>query len=272
MDTGYVFFPWRAVPVAGPQPEGTNLSDYLPTIRRRGTGAALGLFLFALLMRGVASTARSVRTTLRATGWLPSLATAVEITGRALFVVGGLGGVVALIPKGLAPILPFVAVAGAIALGWSLIFALPDLIAWAFVATEGRVRRGTWIEGDGFEGRVEAVTLRTIWVVDPRGARTSVPNRVLLKQPFRATTEQWPEALVRIRLPAATIAGRSVLREAALLSPWIAPEGEPEIGQDPADGEAWSVRVRLLDGRYRDRFEGTFPERVADVLAARRQR
>lgn len=268
-DTGYPIFPWRTVPIS--QGEGFDLGEYLPTIRRRGPGAALGFALLAMLSAGVAGAALTVRRGLRSTGALPSIATALATLGRGLSGLLGLAAVVALIPQGLVPALPWIAVAGAVALGWSLRDALPDLVAWASLSTEGRVRRGMWIRGDGFEGRVDAVTLRTTWIVDARGDRTSVPNHLLVNQPLQTTIEPWPEASVHVHLPQLdSRIARAVLREAALLTPWLAPAGAPEIGQDPNDQSRWSVRVRLLEGQFRDRFEGTFPERVADVLRSHR--
>ncbi len=269
VDTGYPIFPWRTVPIS--QTDGFDLGEYLPTIRRRGPGAAFGFVLLAILSAGVAGAASAVRGGLRSSGALPSIATALATVGRGLSGLLILAAIVALVPQGLVPALPWIAVAGSVALGWSLRDALPDLVAWASLSTEGRVRRGMWIRGSGFEGRVDAVTLRTTWIVDVRGDRTSVPNHLLVNQPLQTTIEPWPEAEVHVHLPRIdSRLARLALREAAMLTPWLAPVGEPEIGQAPDDQTRWSVRVRLLEGRFRDRFEGTFPERVADVLAAHR--
>ncbi|MBX2801035.1 MAG: mechanosensitive ion channel family protein, partial [Myxococcales bacterium] len=244
-----------------------------PTIPERGLFSVLMLLVGALLAATAAELAQRVRSDLRPRGLLPSLAALTHTVGRATAVLLVLGAVAAVLPQGLRPVLPWVAVAGALALGWSLRDVLPDVVAWAFLSAEGRIEPGLWVRGDGFEGRVESLALRATWVVDTRGARTSIPNRLLLRHPVRATLDRWPEAEVCVHLPEAGPAvARAALREAALLSPWLAPEGQPEIGQDPGDVSRWTVRVRVLDGRYRDRFEGTFPERVRDVLAARRSR
>ncbi|MEO0606408.1 MAG: mechanosensitive ion channel domain-containing protein, partial [Myxococcota bacterium] len=143
--------------------------------------------------------------------------------------------------------------------------------AWIVLATEGQIVRGVWVRTGDIHGAIDSFTLRSVWIVDAYGQRISIPNRILLQQPIQAATDSFPKTHVTIRL-ADVDAGlaRTVLREAALLSPWLAPSTTPLIGQEPSDPSRWQVSVRLLEGAYEDDFAGSFPERVREVLAAYR--
>jgi hypothetical protein len=104
-----------------------------------------------------------------------------------------------------------------------------------------------------------------LWVVDARGEATAVPNRQVAGHTLRTGSSGRPEAVLRVELAGVEPErARSALRLAALMSPWIAPGCAPEIG---LEGEAtWSVRVRIVDLAFRDRFVGTFSERLAEAL------
>ncbi|MEQ1506941.1 MAG: mechanosensitive ion channel domain-containing protein, partial [Myxococcota bacterium] len=157
--------------------------------------------------------------------------------------------------------------------GWSARDVLPDLVAWTFLAAEGRIRAGTWVQGDGFEGIVDALRPRATWIVDPRGHHLSVPNRRLLRAPVRADRSRHPEVELSIRVSGVSpMVARAALREAILLSPWLAPQPQPEIGWDPIDPDRWTARVRIVDLRFRDRFVGAVQERLQEVLDDRRNR
>jgi hypothetical protein len=57
------------------------------------------------------------------------------------------------------------------------------------------------------------------------------------------------------------------LREAALLSPWIAPHPAVDVAWDPADPTRWTLRVRLLEGGFAEPFRGALRERLHELLA-----
>lgn len=258
-DTGWAL-PW-------PPPSGPSLQDLLPAPAPRGIGMALLLAATAALGSLVASGARSGATGLLPSGLLPRLLRWLEVGARAVVVVAGLGVALALVPRSLAPAVPWIGVAVALALGWSARDALPDLVAWMFLAAEGRIRPGVWIRGEGFEGIVDALHPRVTWIIDARGRFAAVPNRTVVALPLRTDRNPHPEVEIAIHLPGvAPGRAREALREAVLLSPWIAPRGAPEIGWDPGVPDRWMVRIRLLDLRFRDRFVGTLPERVREVL------
>jgi hypothetical protein len=97
----------------------------------------------------------------------------------------------------------------------------------------------------------------------------TVPNRLLLDRAVTADERRWPEVRVQLSLPGvAPERAREALREATRLSPWVAPGALPELAVDPTEATRWTVRVRLLEGGYADRFAGAFPEHVREVLSA----
>lgn len=245
--------------------EPVDITAYLPRLPRQQWWTAPGLLLLALLAWALGQAARVAQTHLAPSGWLPSLARVIQGAARTGVVLFVLGAFVALRPEG--PVATLVVLGGALAVGWSLRDALPDLVAWAFLVAEGRIRPGTWVQGTGFEGRIEAVGPRATTVSGARGEHTSVPNRRLLQDAVRTSPEPYAESEVRIVMPGITAAkARAAIEEAVLLSPWLAPRAAADVGQDPESPTTWVVRVRLLEGAFRDRFEGTFPGRVHEVL------
>ncbi len=249
------------------------LQQLVPTLGQRGPQALFGLSIVVLLGLVSASVARRFRGRLRPEGVLPSLAMAVEILGRAAAVVAAVTILVALLPVGILPTLTWIAIGAAVAVGWSLREVLPDVLAWIVLATEGQLVRGVWIRTGDLHGAIESFTFRSVSIIDAHGQRISIPNRVLLQQPIQAATDSFPKTHVVTRLEGVEPAlARDVLREAALLSPWLAPSTIPDIGQDPVDPTRWQVSVRLLEGAYEDDFAGSFPERVREVLTAHRGR
>lgn len=257
--------PGWTLPWSGPS--GPSFDDLMPAPAPRGLGPAVGLALIAIVASVLAPTARTMSAGLLPTGLLPRLARWFEVGCRGLVVVSGIGVVLALVPDSLAPAVPWIAVAVALAVGWSARDALPDLVAWTFLTAEGRIRPGVWVRGDGFEGIVDALRPRVTWIVDARGRFAAVPNRTVMALPLRTDRSSHPEIEVVLHLPGvAPAVARIVLHEAALLSPWIAPRAVPEVGWDPGAPERWTVRIRLLDLRFKDRFVGTLPERVHEIL------
>ena len=123
---------------------------------------------------------------------------------------------------------------------------------------------------EGFRGEVLSVGIRATVIVDERGGEVSLPNRVLVRSPYARDRSHWPRVDVLVRLPnhVDPRRARAALREAVLLSPWIAP-GELEIAAATDGSGSWSVSVRLLEGTHLSLFEGSLRERVHEVLAER---
>jgi hypothetical protein len=250
-----------------PPPRGTEFAHLLPDLPRRGLWQALGLGALAMFASVVGQASRKVSAGLLPRGLFPRLLRGLEVVCRATLLISVVGVALAMVPERLAPAIPWLAIALALALGWSARDVLPDLVAWTFLAAEGRIHAGTWVRGADFEGVVESVRPRVTSIVDARSQRISVPNRLLVGAAVRTDPRRHPQIELALRLPDVDSGvARQALCEAVLLSPWLAPGVRPEIGVDPNDPGLWRMRVRLLDLRFRDRFEGTFPERVREVL------
>jgi hypothetical protein len=208
-----------------------------------------------------------MRAKLASSGMLPRILAVSETALRALSVVCGVAVIAAWVPSNLAPLLPWVLVFGAGALGWSLRDVAPDLIAWLTLTMEGRVRPGKWVSGDGFEGRVVSVSLRATLLHDSHDREIAVPNRLLLVAPVEGDLSLFPAVEVELVMPERDAGEtRRALFEAVLLSPWVAPGETPELRGDTDGTGRWRIRVRLLSGDYAAAFEGTLRERVFEIL------
>jgi small-conductance mechanosensitive channel len=245
----------------------------LPWLPMRGFWSGVLLSLLALSCVGLVAAARLVRRRLAPTGLLPAALELGETALRVLALFFGAGVLAAWIPANLAPLLPWVMVFGAAAVGWSIRDVAPDLMAWITVALEGRIRVGKWVEVSGLAGRVEFVGLRSTVLHDLKGREILVPNRVLIQDAVTSDLSLWPVVEVTLSLGAwDTSQARWALQEAIYLAPWVAPAGEPEISGDVLGEGLWRVRVRLLDGRYAPAFKATLRERALEILVAGRSR
>jgi len=259
----------QAAPSLGPR-VAALAEQLIPTLNRRSPRAMFGLTLLALIALTAAGAARRFRARLRSEGVLPSLMVGFELFGRVIAVLVGVTILVALLPLGISPALTWIAIGAAVAVGWSVREILPDVLAWVVLTTEGDLARGVWIRTADTQGEIDSFTLRSIRIVDAHGQRISIPNRLLLRQPIQATTDSYPKTRVTLNLPGmGADEAREVLREATMLSAWLAPGASPELGQDPLNPARWHVAVQLLEGAYEDDFEGSFPERVREVEASR---
>jgi hypothetical protein len=265
-----IYLPLPETPLEpAPPPSATEgeLARLLPDLPHRGLWQALGLGALAVFASGVGQASRKLSAGLLPHGLFPRLLRGLEVVCRATLLISVVGVALAMVPDQLAPAIPWLAIALALALGWSARDVLPDLVAWTFLAAEGRIRGGVWVRGADFEGVVESVRPRVTTMVDARSQRISVPNRLLVGATVHTDARRHPQVELALKLPGVDArAARQALCEAVLLSPWLAPGTRPEIGVDPADPELWRVRLRLIDLGFRDRFEGTFPERVREVL------
>jgi small-conductance mechanosensitive channel len=240
----------------------------LPWLPHRGALDAFALFMLSLAAWGGGMLARRARESLAPRGLLPSLAIAAESIARILVVVFGLGVFAAIVPESLAPALPWLVLAGAVAIGWSLRDVLPDVTAGIVVMIERRVRPGQYIQGEGFAGAVATVGLRVTQIVDSSGRTIVVPNRYLLGKPLMTDRGRWPsvEVLVRVDPNLDSVAVRRAVKEAVLVSPFSAPTGGPDLIREEPEPGRWRVRTRLLDGVWAEQFEGALRETLADIL------
>lgn len=234
-------------------------------------GGGLGLVVLAaggaVLLAAAGSAARSAARDLPPTGLLPSVLRGIEVGARAAALACVVAAALLLLPGGLRWVVPWGGVALALAVGWSARDVLPDWVAWTFLATEGHLRPGTWVRGDGFEGIVRALRPRVLWVVDDRGRLAAVPNRIVARSVLHSDPAGHPEVEVHLDLAGVEArTARAAITEAVWLSPWLAPETPLRITVDPVVTGRWTVRLRLVDLSCRDRFVGTFRERVSESL------
>ena len=244
-----------------------RVAPVLPQLPLRGFWSGVVLGLLALAFGGLMVVVRRSRRRLAAAGLLPSAAEITESAFRMVVLLFGLAAVAAWLPASLAPIVPWFLIFGAAAIGWSLRDVAQDAMAWMALSLEGRVRTGKWLQVDGFSGRVESVGLRCVVLHDLSGREITVPNRRLLREPVHADLSPWPLVEVELVLYDSGASDlRGAIREAVLLSPWVAPDGRPEVLGDVRGEGRWRVRARLLDGRFAASFEGSLRERVLEVL------
>ncbi|MEZ4317252.1 MAG: mechanosensitive ion channel family protein [Myxococcota bacterium] len=246
------------------------LDPILPQPPRQGLRSAIALGILAGMCALLAALFRLASRDLRSSGLLPQGLRTAEIVFRLLVALFGLGALGALVPRSLAPALPVVAIAAAVAMGWSARDVLQDLVAGVFIGVEGQLRAGHWVRGERYAGTVEAIGMRVTWLRDVYGRRIVVPNRVLLAQPLVTDENPWPRIQFTVAMPAgaSTAAVRAALEEAIVVSPWVAPDPDVEVHPDGIQAGHWHVAVRLLDGRYADRFQGLLRERVEEILAS----
>jgi Mechanosensitive ion channel len=252
LDTGLVVIP----PVAAqPAPVGPEL------------GVALVALLAAGLLAALAEVARTRSGRFRPDGALTAIARGAEVGARWAALICVAGAAFALLPGEARWVIPWGLGALALALGWSIRDVLPDWVAWSALAAEGRLRPGTWVRGEGFEGIVRALRPRVLWVVDDRGRLAAVPNRLVARSVLHTDEAGHPEVEVRVDLAGVPPArARAALEEAVWLSPWLAPGTRIHTTSDPDRPDRWTVRLRIVDLSCRDRFVGTFRERVDESL------
>lgn len=255
-------------PVVVIEPPDAPLLDIVPRVKAGGWRRALALGLVGGVFAMGAAGLRRLNRHLKPTGVFPATVRTIEVVVRVLVVFFGLSALGSLVPASIAPALPIVVMAAAVAVGWSARDVVQDLIAGLFITIEGQLRAGYWIAGERYSGSIEALGLRVTWLRDVHGRRIVVPNRILLAQPLVTDDKPWPRIQFRVALPvdAPTRAIRRALEEAILLSPWVAPEPEMEVHPDALDHSIWHVAVRVLDSRFAHRFQGLLRERVEEIL------
>ncbi len=184
-----------------------------------------------------------------------------------------LAGMLAL-PRSLAPAPAYVFVSLAIAVGWTSRHILGDFLAGVVLVIEHRVTTGARIhvglvEGP-LQGVVRGVGLRFVEIDADDGRHVSVPNRAFLERVVTQDDDSYVPVEVRVHVPSGHDARevRRLLEELALLSPWLAPVGSPEVHRDSEARDVWVVRARLVDARHREAFRGTMVELADEALAS----
>lgn len=252
----------RAAPTAAPHP--TPLDDSSGAEKHGLLLALFGSLLGVGVLLFIAERLRAwMRTNLlvqRATGALGIL---LRLAGLGLL----LAIVLELVPGGQSWILGTLLVL-ALVIGWSVRDLFADVVAGTILAAERRVKKGVWVSGDGFEGTVEARSLRATWLRDGQGHRLTVPNRQMVGAPLAYDAGADAEHEVIVRLEGYRDAGkvRLALTDAILSSPWVLAGSAPVVLRDPADPVVWRVRAKLLEPRFSFHFEGELLERVEDLL------
>lgn len=256
-----------SIPSLPPPPPLPRDLPFLPSLPLRGWRIGLLLAIATGLAWAMARGIDPIRDWLAPTGVLPTLASALQQLFRALALFFVFGVIAAIIPENLEPALPWLVLAGALALGWSVRDVTPDFIAGIVLAAERRVKPGQWIGTPEVSGVVEQVTLRVTWVRDATGRRVAVPNRMFLRGAVITDRGQWPSLEVVLRIPGehppSTV--RRVVEDAVMVSPWSAPM-PPDLVREEQEIGLWRVRARVLEGRFADRFEGALREHVEEVL------
>ena len=231
----------------------------------RGPWAALFLLFLTGLSLSSVGAIRRLGQELRPTGLLPSAITTTIRAVRTLAALAFIGAVIALVPAAYAPALPWMILACAVAVGWSVRDVLPDLVGGVVLRVEGRLARGQRLPAHGV---IESVGLLSTTLRDGQTTQT-MPNRLLLTEPLVRDEAHWPAVEVWLLLPEAPAASiRLAIADAALTTPWGAPGEMPIIEQDPAQPARWRVSQRIIDARFTSHFRGSLRERVLDRLSA----
>jgi len=173
-----------------------------------------------------------------------------------------------LLPKGLNPAPAYVFVGVALAVGWTARDVLRDFIAGVVLVVEHRLVVDQRVELGDHRGLIQGIGLRHVDVLDDSGQLVTIPNRVFLEATLHTDPDRFAPVAVRIHVPTGGQAGevRRQLEELALLSPYLAPERDPEVHRDADERDVWVVRARLVDPRYAPAFRGAMVELADEVL------
>jgi len=230
------------------------------------------IFLIAFAVFGIWLLQR-LRAPLPDRGLLPRTLGVAHIVIRVTVVVMGIMLVSRLLPEWLRPALLLAMGAVALTVGaGAAVIMLPDIVGGLLLVTEGRIKAGLWIEGDGFRGAVVRIGPRLTILRVPNGTNLSIPNRRLVKSPIHAAERRWHlcEARLKVGLEQSAATIRGAIEETVLCSPFVPVEPALEVTRDPAHPTQWTVKARLLHVGFEDRFKGQLLERVEDALEARR--
>lgn len=233
--------------------------------------STLGLLVVFLSSLALLALVHRLRRPLPDQGVLPRVLGVLHLALRLSAVVVLLMLSARFLPSWLQPSLLLTLAAVAVAVGFGGVWTvLPDVVGGMVLLTEGRLKPGQWVVGEGFAGAVEHVGPRVTVLRAADGALVTVPNRCVVRSPVRASERRWHEVEVELRTPEGAPASqlRHAIREAVLSSPYIPPDPGLVLSRDPRKPNRWRLRVRLLHVRYAAPFEGQLVERVEEAVAA----
>jgi len=243
-----------------------ELLPELPALEGR---SVWNLFLSLALVLALLWLIRLLRDRLPARGFIPRSLSVLSLCFRVALAVIAFLILMQLVPEWMDPVMKWILIAAAAALGWSARDVLPDLLAGVILGLERRVRVGVWVSGDGFGGLVESRGPRAVHIRDAHGHTIAIPNRILLEKPTLTDVGIGVGHEIVLRLPTEAPAAlvRHALRDAVLASPWVPPSVEPLVFRDTSDPERWHLRCRLLEPSHALHFEGEILERTEEIIA-----
>lgn len=245
-----------------------SLEGVLPSNPWRGFWPGLGFIFVALAAIGLGQASGFAKRHLADRGLLPRAATWAQLSFRVLSGIAGLGAVIAWLPPSLQPAVPWMLIAAALALGWSVRDLSQDWAGAFSLMVDGRVRPGQWVSTSAGDGIVQSVTLRTTWINDSTGRKISIPNRLFVREAFVTERGKWPTIELQLEIdpsigPARV---RQTIIEAVAANPWSAPDGLDMV-KATEHPHMWLLRARLLAGEFSDMFEAALRDHVAERLA-----
>jgi hypothetical protein len=265
---------WPTLGRAGPSEQGASepwalVARVVPVLSADEAPSPALLLALVVAVLLASELVRRARARLPSTGLVPRALAWLHIGGRSVLVLLVLSTVPRLLPSALSPLLPWMLVAAAAAVGWSVRDVLADVVAGLVLGLERRLTPGTWVSCGPHEGVIERHSLRAVWLVDAQGQRVAVPHRVLLASPVVTHAGRRAEHELALRVPRAAGAAqiRRALVDAVLTSPWVRPEVRPLVRRDGLETDVWHVRAELLDARFAPAYEGELLERVEELLA-----
>jgi len=231
--------------------------------------ALAGLWLLiALLTTAFARTAPRWVSTLRGAGLLPALLRTGGLTARVVAAVAWGLTVVYGLPQGARPLVSWIAVGLALALGFASWALFRDVLALGVLRLEGRLVQGRHVQVGTLSGQVVSQSPRAVTLQTADGAEITVPNWRFLSDAVHLDDDPRARVAFRLRVPAEAPRERvhRVLEELVLLSPYAVTSGRPGVRPDPDDPSAWWVDARLLDARWAQAFERTLVELAVERL------
>ncbi|MEM7675048.1 MAG: mechanosensitive ion channel domain-containing protein [Myxococcota bacterium] len=245
---------------------GASVSIFVPSeqLQAMTEPFLLGLLLaISLLVAGVSARGRVL---LAPTGLLPSLLEFIQLAARFVALALAIIFIIRAAPDWLQPALPWVLLAAAVAVGWSLRDFLPDLLAGAVLLAERKVRRGVWVSVDSVSGTVERLGVRATWLKNNLGRSLVVPNRRMLQKTVQLADPAESSHRVSVRLPTKDGRARAAIVKAVVTSPWVPLGTTPEVYQDSEDASLWHVEVRLRSFAEARRFDGELRARISSMI------
>ncbi len=221
--------------------------NYLPTPPEPSFWGAVTFFMLALGAKALSFFSAALRGRLAATGLFPLLTRVLDVGGRIAALAFAVWGGLHLVPPALAPLVSFVLLGVAFAVGWSARGYVADALYGIGLLLGRGVRRDEQLGLADIRGRVLRIGLfsTAIWSSDGRIIR--IPNRELSKGAVSSGEETKPRTELTVRLPVCSQPQKqhALLRDCVLLSPYLDGGGEPEIWQDAEHAEVWHIRVIL---------------------------